>query len=549
MSVPSLPISARSSGSLARARVRLVAVIQLPFLGTVSAFAAVIVAGQPAAISDPRYLIALALAIVASVGALTIPWERSHKPLVSIVPTLDIVVIALLRDAVHPHFAIIGVVLIFPAVWLAYVLGTRGMIVGILGSVVVTVLPYLQSQPMPGEVDEWVDLLVTPLIVSFVAVVVRFSVDTKPDATSTWVTVPDQLAASRNAVAETEVILQTVADTVEAAIIMYDGSGAVVLSNARAKDLYIKAGMVPVAGQMPRPRVYRADGVTLVPFGQDVIARTLGGIPLDGQVYWIGDGADRTAVMAMSRKMDSPIGGNLGTVIIAHDVTQLMDSIEIRDQFLSSVSHELKTPLTSILGYVDLIDAEHLGISAEMGVIDKNARRLLALVSDLLSAGGATIVVQRSATRVSTVVEQAVAATRPAAETRNLTMNYAGNDVTADVDTVALRQIVTNLLSNAVKFTEAGGSVTVRLTDDGFDAVLSVTDTGTGIDPVDQRQIFERFYRARSARAAAVPGVGLGLAIAKDLVDAHGGSISVESVVGEGSVLTVRLPLRARATA
>ena len=78
--------------------------------------------------------------------------------------------------------------------------------------------------------------------------------------------------------------------------------------------------------------------------------------------------------MAMSRKMDSPVGGNLGTVIIAHDVTQLMDSIDIRDQFLSSVSHELKTPLTSILGYVDLIEAEQLGISTEMGVIDKNAR-------------------------------------------------------------------------------------------------------------------------------------------------------------------------------
>ena len=550
MSVPSFLSSARSSSTLARARVGIVSIVQLPFLAVFAALALGMFAWRPSISVDPTYLTAVALAVLGSVAGLVIPWERSGLPLVSIVPVVDIVAVALLRDAVHPQFVLAGMIMIFPAVWLSSVLGAPGIAAAVVGAVFVTVLPYLSPTPAPHGVDTWSDLLLTPVIVGVISALVGFTVGTRGEVAGRWQSVGAQLAASRTAIAETEMVLQTVADTVEAAIIMYDRSGTVVLSNQRAKDLYVKAGMVPVEGELPRPRVYRADGVTPVPFGRDVIERTLGGVPLDGQVYWIGDGSDRSAVMAMSQAMDSPVGGKLGTVVVAHDVTQLMDSIGIRDQFLANVSHELKTPLTSILGYVDLIDAPRLGIGTEVTVIAKNAERLLALVSDLLAAGGAEKTIHRSPMNLSTLVERAVESVAPTAAAAGITVSFSDVEggafpVVAEIDANAIRQVVDNLLSNAVKFTPAGGTVTVSLVGNDHDATLRVADTGPGIPPTERAQVFERFYRSRTAREAAVPGAGLGLAIAKDAVEAHGGSISVDSTVGQGAVFTVRLPLRA----
>jgi signal transduction histidine kinase len=249
--------------------------------------------------------------------------------------------------------------------------------------------------------------------------------------------------------------------------------------------------------------------------------------------------------MATARQVERRHGESLGSVFAAHDVTRLMNSIHVRDEFLASVSHEMKTPLTNIIGYLDVIDADGLGIAEEIAIVQKNADRMLTLVADLLQSQGGHGPVHRTPVDVSEVVDAAVAAIRPSANAARVdVVQVAGPPLVAEVDAERIGQVLGHLLSNAVKFSLPRGRVTVSVARSGSSVSFRVADSGVGIALEDQRQIFHRFFRAHSARQASIPGAGLGLAIAKNVVDAHDGSIHVHSVPGSGSVFEVLLPLR-----
>jgi signal transduction histidine kinase len=146
---------------------------------------------------------------------------------------------------------------------------------------------------------------------------------------------------------------------------------------------------------------------------------------------------------------------------------------------------------------------------------------------------------------LSTLTTEAVEAARPRAEAKDLALETATQAVPAMAgDHDRLAQVLDNLISNAVKFTPQGGTVSVRLAVHNGEAALEVRDTGVGIPAAEQDRLFERFYRATTATERAIPGVGLGLTIAKAIVEAHGGNLDFESVEGSGTTFTVRLPLR-----
>jgi signal transduction histidine kinase len=138
-----------------------------------------------------------------------------------------------------------------------------------------------------------------------------------------------------------------------------------------------------------------------------------------------------------------------------------------------------------------------------------------------------------------------VEAARPRAESKELTLEAAAQDVPAMAgDRDRLAQVLDNLVSNAVKFTPQGGTVTVRLAAKDGAALIDVRDTGVGIPAAEQERLFERFYRASTATERAIPGVGLGLTIAKAIVEAHEGTLEFDSIEGAGTTFRVRLPLR-----
>ncbi|MGE3507352.1 MAG: ATP-binding protein [Vicinamibacterales bacterium] len=224
----------------------------------------------------------------------------------------------------------------------------------------------------------------------------------------------------------------------------------------------------------------------------------------------------------------------------------------LKDEFLATLSHELRTPLNAIVGYVQMLntgvlDAER--VKRALTVLDRNATALMRLVEDVLDVSrfmAGKVQLDLRPADLGAIVEQAVASTRPAADAKGVRLEASlGCDVLwVSGDPNRLQQIIWNLLSNAVKFTERGGRVRVTLCAAPPDVQVVVTDTGCGIAPEFLPHVFERFRQGDARFAREHGGLGLGLAIARDLVQLHGGAIQASSDGdGHGSTFRVQLPL------
>ena len=228
---------------------------------------------------------------------------------------------------------------------------------------------------------------------------------------------------------------------------------------------------------------------------------------------------------------------------------QLLEADRLKDEFVALISHDLRTPLTSIMGYLELIrDDENLTDEQRgfLRVADRNADRLLRLVNDLLFVArfeAGQLELNQTEIDLAAIVRQSVqeAESRATAGGVELTCD-AGAVSAVNADKGRMFQLVENLVSNAVKFTPAGGDVRVSVTPVNGVVRLEVADTGIGIEPEEQQRLFERFFRASTAAKHQIPGTGLGLYITRAIVEAHGGSIVVRSDPGEGTSFSVELP-------
>jgi len=226
---------------------------------------------------------------------------------------------------------------------------------------------------------------------------------------------------------------------------------------------------------------------------------------------------------------------------------------QLRRNLVADVAHELRTPLSNIQGHLEAIrDGLLPPEPATFDSIYEEVLLLARLVEDLqeltLAEAGQLTLVRQSAD-VAEIVRRAVAAAQPPAEAKVLTIEakLPEGQAIAEVDPERIGQVLRNLLSNAITHTSVGGRITVDLKDKDDELHIGVADTGDGIPPEDLPYVFERFYRADPSRVRATGGAGLGLTIARRLVEAHGGTIGVESEVGKGSRFTFTLPKKAPA--
>jgi PAS domain S-box-containing protein len=235
---------------------------------------------------------------------------------------------------------------------------------------------------------------------------------------------------------------------------------------------------------------------------------------------------------------------------------RLLELDRMKDELVALVSHELRTPLTSIRGYLELLldEARDAGLGAThiewLDIIDRNAVRLLRLVEDLLlkaqDAAGA-IALDRVDVDVAAIVEHCIQVGGPVAKAPGIALEGESEELAqVSGDPVRLGQVIDNLVSNALKFTPEGGRVNVRAYAHEAGIRIEVADTGVGIPEAEQDRLFERFYRTSQAESNAVPGAGLGLSIAKAIVERHGGAISCRSGESAGTTFVVDLPLAER---
>jgi signal transduction histidine kinase/ActR/RegA family two-component response regulator len=224
-----------------------------------------------------------------------------------------------------------------------------------------------------------------------------------------------------------------------------------------------------------------------------------------------------------------------------------------KDEFLATLSHELRTPLNAILGWIHLL--RHGSISAAQvehayEVIERNAKLQAQLISDLLSVAqiiSGKLRLDRELTALKPIVEASVESLRPASNEKSIVIECTTEPGIQRVliDPARIQQVIWNVLSNAIKFTPRGGLIRLHLRQTAATAVLSVSDSGAGIESASLPRIFEQFFQADSRTDRVFGGLGLGLAIAKRLMELHGGTISAESAgKGSGATFTLTFPIR-----
>ena len=242
----------------------------------------------------------------------------------------------------------------------------------------------------------------------------------------------------------------------------------------------------------------------------------------------------------------------LGMLIVFSDVTRLRRLEDVRRDFVANVSHEIKTPLTAIKGFVETLHQNIVETPEEaerfLGIISRHVDRLNAIIEDLLMLSrieneGERGDIKRERTRLRDIFQNAVQICRPQAEEKHIGIELGGDDqLTTVVDPVLIEQAVVNLLDNALKYSDREKSVQIRARTVDCEIQIQVQDHGIGIEKKHLPRLFERFYRVDKARSRSLGGTGLGLAIVKHIAQAHGGHVTVESRLGEGSLFTIHLP-------
>ena len=236
---------------------------------------------------------------------------------------------------------------------------------------------------------------------------------------------------------------------------------------------------------------------------------------------------------------------------VARALNRLAETLQreegLRKESLADLAHELRTP---VMGLLARIEAAQDGVfddpAANLTGMHEEALRLARLLDDLTALAEAQrpgMLLERRPVDLASVARQQTEAVEDQFAEKGIEMATQFAPVLVDGDEKRLHQVVANLLSNALRYTDEGGRVTVCTARDGDRGILQVEDTGMGIAEEDQARVFERFWRGEKSRSRVTGGAGIGLAIVRELVDAHGGDVTVSSSPGRGSAFTVTLPL------
>jgi two-component system phosphate regulon sensor histidine kinase PhoR len=243
---------------------------------------------------------------------------------------------------------------------------------------------------------------------------------------------------------------------------------------------------------------------------------------------------------------------HIGTLVVFNDVTHLRRLEDMRRDFVANVSHEIKTPLTAIKGFVETLRLGNVDKPEEterfLGIIEKHVDRLSFIVEDLLSLSRIEQEDERDAIQIEKgvildVLKSAIQICRSKAEEKKIEINHICDPkLTSYFDSSLLEQALVNLLDNSIKYSKPNSTIYLKAKLNDSEVKIIVEDRGIGISKKHLPRLFERFYRVDKARSRNLGGTGLGLAIVKHIAQAHGGNVTVESTLGEGSVFTIHLP-------
>lgn len=523
-----------------------VLVRQLPFAIVATVLVLALLIAVPERLSEPPIAAAIALVMAATLASAVVPWHRVNRWWHVVIPLADMVVIAL--PFIGSHLNVVAG-LALPVLWLARAFGAGGVLLAVGTSTLIVWGPQLSGQPIT-------ELALPRLIVMppvFVAMATYVYLGDRR-TTARQALLMRQSATLERTLAEARrrrAVLEGLLNTIDVGVVAMDRDGRIWIRNRAQGEL---APMTPPTGRtvtdyVPAP-MYSANRRTELPPEDSPLVRASRGERFDRELVWVthDDGPWR-ALSASAAPLLDEHGRWDGAVVVYQDLTPEMVAMAQQDAFVASVSHELRTPLTSVLGFAEVLaDDPDLRDDQRgyVGVIERNARRLLLLIGDLLTVGQlerGALHLAREPVRLRHVLEESIEGLTPQASEHSVGIELEVPDRLSVVgDESRLAQIFDNLLSNAVKYARENGRVTVTGRREGDDVVVTVRDDGIGIAPADLPRIFERFYRAEVVREGKIAGTGLGLHIVRRLAEEHGGRVEIASELGVGTEVRVTLP-------
>lgn len=510
------------------------------------------------------FTIGVTLVVILTGFALAVPWQRLPSWAVLLIPMLDIVAVGLMTSDAPIDFAFLWV---FPVTWIAshYPLWATGTALGTVATIVL-----LEELGHPENANSTLRLIIVTLSLTFIAISAHsaarqtraFKRLLRREATKLSETLTRSTRQERE--------LSRVLGSLDVGVVCLSADGDILEANQTYHDLYDIDPDDPAFA----PRSVEYDEHEGQPLGSSrrPITRARHGEQFEDERTWLFT-ADWTwrALAVTSLRLPYDTGLSSGEyLLIAHDITAMISAERARANLAARVSHELRNPLTTILGFSDLLLEDttlHGRTRARVKAITAAAERMMALSNEILESGKQAQKEQSSltSTDLAKVVTDSVESFAPAAEAGGVRVVLAVSERASVMgDAFRLRQVSDNLLSNAIKYTPKGGRVTVEVfrssadgdgegagagADSGTaneEVVLCITDTGMGIEPEELERIFEPYFRTAAAEASAISGTGLGMAIVQSLVDQHHGSLAVHSKPGRGTTATVSLPAEGR---
>ncbi|WP_146069557.1 cell wall metabolism sensor histidine kinase WalK [Arthrobacter sp. B0490] len=500
---------------------------------------------RPGLSSDPTFDLGFSMVLVLLALSVVVPWRELPRGSLLIVPVLDFVAIALVRAGAMETQPALGVLVVFPVLWLMRSSLPSWVSLGlsVLGSLLVTAWPLLGSFD-PSQLRSYVGLLLLPIVMLCIGVIIRV-MSSGALAREVEIERKDrELNELLRAAIDRERVLTAILNTVDVGLTAVDAHGNTTLTN-RQQELFNRlSGHDDAHGGL----FFGADRVTPLAVDRQPVYRALTGETFADELIWVGDGDAQRALSTAARPIKNADGRIAGALIACSDVTELVEAVSAKDAFISNISHEFHAPLTSVLGYLELVLEDEHQLPAHLrGYIDvagRNAERVLHLVADLLSTAGDRVRVHPRPVDLAALIEMSVRSNKLRAQKNGVKLKTdAQTPLWTLIDPLRISQVLDNLLSNAIKYSPGGGVVKVHAEESESAIALHVEDRGMGMTEQEARQVFSRFYRTPAARHSDIDGAGLGLAITKSIVESHGGSIHCVSSPGKGSRFTVTLPV------
>lgn len=506
---------------------------------------------DPETLGRWTFTVGVSAIVVLTALALIVPWPRLPTRLVLIIPALDIIAVGVM--AIDTDIDL-GFLWVFPITWIATHFGVWPMVgsLALVGTIVVW-----EESTHADSSSGTLRLIIVLLSLTFIAIS-AFTVSRQTRAFKRLLR--RQASKLNDALTRTtrqERHVSQVLDSIDVGVVGLAADGSIQGANLTYRTLYGIDLDALAADALMRPGAVEYGGFKGVPLSIDErpLARAQRGEQFTDVRTWLFDSTGAWLALSLSVRPvpedallenAGPGAGAGQSLLIAHDITATSRAERARDALTRRVSHELRNPLSTIIGFSELIldsDGVDTKVHDRVEAINMAAERMLTLAGEILEMGRDVQPVEPSVGRtdLGRVATESIESFMPMADAGGVGLRLdVAEDIAVMGDAFRLRQVVDNLLSNAIKYTPKGGSVTVQVETSADQSVLRVTDTGIGMQPDEVSRIFEPYFRAEAARQSDIVGTGLGMDIVHTLVTEHHGTLQVDSAVGQGTTVIVR---------